>query len=1165
MSQFDFPRINFHGQAILDTATANNGNYEPRLTMFDQENSTAFMPPRCYLGDTVYSPPSGVRVLTDKKGNKYVPIDAVSSSNYQKWATTPLGYFTPDQLYWTLYEALGLKGANPGYWNYFGDLSMSLEQTLVTGITVPLSGGNIKTFISPTQEGCPSDVASIFGSELSFNNDYFDPNSKTSAYLSDVDSIGQMCTQIFCGTAGLYKTDSNGNPITFFAGNPVKSTARWMNLNKVLNYSDQSLLPMGGSACFYAMINVDPTSSILSTMSKYAGKNVTALFLKLMIHEVHEIREPDYTKLPVQNMSDVVGNQAAVSKNPARVSVSGSITPYFEGDMKTGSISRLLKHYNPDIQIKDPKILHPITKNGTILSVPSEVKLAPAPFIHNQNFNVVSIDLLNTISEYGTNPGELPDYAGDGDIPAYTTFQSNDFGTFYLTFQPDRGGNALVIKKIDFDEYNLSTLLSIGGIIDCPVSTGSDFSTGIFNLSLDGTRYFFEDEYYITSDQMGNYAQQNQSDFNYMSDGLPKSPCTLKVFFRGKPVTPQDNLKVMRQNINLRTGQITNNINVHLYNNISIPFAVDTDGCMTYAFLSNGNAPLQNDMKNLFDFIMNNSLIVVRTLESKRELDPYINGSIPITWDVVYNNVFSTFKTLYPIMDAIIPFTEANWSNSFILSKMLNLMSEENWNQPLYMPITRDLSDQQLQLLNIWANQNINPSSALDKNYINNLLTSPPESPKLFFSMEVENIATPTHFPSLQSFAFASYNGYWVFIGGMTIGFHGTSNNPFPFLASSANTQIWIVDIDNGITFSVPVPEQYLTSLAVSNPQFFQVEQSLFFCGGYTVSDINQPAFNTTSNNFFKIDLDKLISYAKNNGNGPTLNEIFPLVLQDTFVRVTGGEMVVVNNRFFIIGGQDFEGKYSPGATGNYTNAIRCFELIQNGNLWTITNKKTITDPVNLHRRDFNLVPYITSDGSTEYIILGGVFTSDGLSYNNPVYLKGLKDGNPMVSVGSFTQKCNQYTCAVVPMFILSGGGMCYSLLGGISYMMYDTSTNQLVIGDHGVPMPFSNIIDVVASDLENSLEFVQLPPEPLLPGYIGSNASFIPLPEFALDGHPNIVDLNKVFKTPFVPTTIGYMYGGILSNGPTSGTTAKGHINTYANSILYSVKIILPTQEVTV
>ncbi|MBK8853985.1 MAG: hypothetical protein IPN10_07675 [Saprospiraceae bacterium] len=112
-------------------------------------------------------------------------------------------------------RSFGFERSQSGILELFGDLSMSLEQTLVTGITVPLSGGNIKTFISPTQEGCPSDVASIFGAELSFNNDYFDPNSRTSAYLSDVDSIGQMCTQIFCGTAGLYKTDSNGNPITF--------------------------------------------------------------------------------------------------------------------------------------------------------------------------------------------------------------------------------------------------------------------------------------------------------------------------------------------------------------------------------------------------------------------------------------------------------------------------------------------------------------------------------------------------------------------------------------------------------------------------------------------------------------------------------------------------------------------------------------------------------------------------------------------------------------------------------------------------------------------------------------------------------------------------------------------------------------------------------------
>ena len=34
----------------------------------------------------------------------------------------------------------------------------------------------------------------------------------------------------------------------------------------------------------------------------------------------------------------------------------------------------------------------------------------------------------------------------------------------------------------------------------------------------------------------------------------------------------------------------------------------------------------------------------------------------------------------------------------------------------------------------------------------------------------------------------------------------------------------------------------------------------------------------------------------------------------------------------------------------------------------------------------------------------------------------------------------------------------------------------------------------------------------------------------------------------------VGYMYGGILSDGPTSGTTPNGYVNTYANPVLYSV-----------
>src|SRR5580698_9237568 len=108
MSQFDFPRINFHGTAYLDTATANNGNYEPWLTMFDQDSSEVFMPPRIYLppASANCQPPQGVPIKTDKNGNQYVPITKINPDNYQEWATTPLGSFPADQAFLPLYQCV---------------------------------------------------------------------------------------------------------------------------------------------------------------------------------------------------------------------------------------------------------------------------------------------------------------------------------------------------------------------------------------------------------------------------------------------------------------------------------------------------------------------------------------------------------------------------------------------------------------------------------------------------------------------------------------------------------------------------------------------------------------------------------------------------------------------------------------------------------------------------------------------------------------------------------------------------------------------------------------------------------------------------------------------------------------------------------------------------
>lgn len=718
MSQFDFPRINFHGTALLDTPTANNGNYEPSLTMFDQNESEPFLPPRCYLPPNfTYLPPQGVQVLKDpNNGQYYVPISAITADNYAKWATTPLGSFPDDQIYWTLYaylvygsEGLPLTGANPGYWNYYGDLSMTLINTRVTGITTG-DASTVKTYTQQALEGCPADLASMLDAEFSFNYNYFSPGSQTSAYLCDVDSIGQMCTQIFCGQAGLYNTDGQGNQITYFTATPVKSTARWMNLTKVLNYSDGSILPMGGSVCCYAMMEIDSESDFTQMLQRYTGKQVGGLFLKLHIHEVHEVRVPDYSQVPTKNITDLLGNQTGVAKNPATVGITGSITPWYVGDMKTASIHRLLKNSGA-VTINHSKIPIPVTKSGKQLTVPPTINLGPVLLLHNTDLNVLSLDIINFINEYGLDPAPLARYAGSVDIPAFQNFMTYDFGTFTLMFQPDSGGSPQTIGGFDYNNYyNMQQLLSTCGIVDITVPSGADYSQGYFYISLNQNTVSSEDNVLITSDQMGNYAQQNQSGNNYLSDGYPPVPCVLRVFYRGTPVAQSSPVNVTMQAINLRSGSIQNTPNTPIYDGMQMNFQVAADGCMTYAFIDAQSTGLQNDFSNLLPFVMNTSLIVLRTLSSETNLQPYLSGSSPITWQVVYDNVFKLFKVLYPVMDAVIPFTQSNWSDPFILNKMLVLMQDSNWNKPLYMPLTRDLSAPQQQLLRMWANQIINPA-----------------------------------------------------------------------------------------------------------------------------------------------------------------------------------------------------------------------------------------------------------------------------------------------------------------------------------------------------------------------------------------------------------------------------------------------------------------------
>jgi hypothetical protein len=56
-----------------------------------------------------------------------------------------------------------------------------------------------------------------------------------------------------------------------------------------------------------------------------------------------------------------------------------------------------------------------------------------------------------------------------------------------------------------------------------------------------------------------------------------------------------------------------------------------------------------------------------------------------------------------------------------------------------------------------------------------------------FFNFSVNQVPAGFPLPALHSFASASYNGLWIFIGGVKNGFHGRTNSPPPFKSHIAN------------------------------------------------------------------------------------------------------------------------------------------------------------------------------------------------------------------------------------------------------------------------------------------------------------------------------------------------------------------------------------------
>lgn len=379
-----------------------------------------------------------------------------------------------------------------------------------------------------------------------------------------------------------------------------------------------------------------------------------------------------------------------------------------------------------------------------------------------------------------------------------------------------------------------------------------------------------------------------------------------------------------------------------------------------------------------------------------------------------------------------------------------------------------------------------------------------------------------TDLGGIQSYAFGQANGKWLIVGGRLDGLHQRQPNA-SFDIAGHNNQLIVVDPVSLQKWSAPLtslPTSIQEQLSSTNMEFYQENDYLYCVGGYgyspTVTD------HTTFDKLTAIKVSDVINAVINN---TTFTAFFRQITDSQF-QVTGGRLKKIDNTYYLLGGQKFIGRYNPMGPNNgpgfiqeYTNAIRKFNLTDNGTTITIAHLPSHIDNTNLHRRDYNGEQQILPNGNEGITMFSGVFQQTvDLPFLNSVTI----DSNSYTVNNSFQQYYNHYHCPVLPIYSELNNEMHTVFFGGIA-QFYDNS-GTLVQDDN---VPFVNTIARVTRDTAGNMAEYKLPIE--MPSLLGAGAEFIPNLDFP---HFN----NEVFKLDNLTTDstlIGYIYGGISSTQP--------------------------------
>jgi hypothetical protein len=212
------------------------------------------------------------------------------------------------------------------------------------------------------------------------------------------------------------------------------------------------------------------------------------------------------------------------------------------------------------------------------------------------------------------------------------------------------------------------------------------------------------------------------------------------------------------------------------------------------------------------------------------------------------------------------------------------------------------------------------------------------------FALRLEQMEI-NQIPALQSYAYATWQGKWLLVGGRKDGLHRRQpwatfdedgQNKHLYVVDPVNKQVWKQSLED-------LPAMIAAQFQSTNMEFYQIGNKLIITGGYGYSKTADD--HITFPYLAVIQVDELITAIVDK---KTIRNTVVQV-RDERMAVTGGRLARLGDTLVLAGGQRFDGRYNPhgpdhgpGFTQQYTNEIRKFTIEYNKDLPVIKNYRLI-------------------------------------------------------------------------------------------------------------------------------------------------------------------------------------------------------------------------------